>query len=539
MSKRSLLYFISKAIVAVASPLVPRWRRREWRETWHGELWHGGAERNAAVVRRSTGAVSHAAWLRISDWSGDGLLQDVRYGVRSLRNQPGFTAVALLVLTLGIGANTTIFSVVNGLLVRPIGGVEDPAQLVGVWRAREGQPPDNWSYPNYLDIRTATEAFSGAAVFARATLTLRQGDSLERLPVQVVSRDYFEVLKVTMLRGSGLDSGAATPDIVLSYGAWQRRFGGRALVGDTIEMNGVPLRVAGIAAPEFLGLARAERPEAWVGADLEVVLGLRPQATLDARGNSWLRMVARLEPGVSMQQARASAVLTTELLGEHGVNRGASLLLAPANGFAPDDADEAGLVLGMLMAVTGLVLLIACANVANLLLARGRTRSHEYGIRIAVGASRGRLVRQHLVESLILSLGAAATGALIAVVGGVVGDPFRDHLRRQLLRRHRTRRTHRRVFDRRSHRQRRCLRPGAGVPRRAPRRRPAHCRRQHGPRPARLLASQHHGHRAGSLVGGGAGGGSAVRTLAASRARHRPRDAHRGVAGGNAAIAGW
>jgi predicted permease len=414
MTKQRVRRFVSRSIIAAASILVPRWRRRVWRETWEGEVCHSSLDHSRELVRRSTGAVSHAAWLRLTELSSDGLLQDVRYGLRSLRNQPGFTAIALLVLTLGIGANTTIFSLVNGLLVRPLGGIESPEQLVGVWRERPGQRPDNWSYPNYLDIKTGTGAFEGSVAYADVTLTLRAGEEFDTVPAQMVSRDYFEVLGVNMVRGVGLAAPAGTPDVVISHGAWQRRFGGDDVVGRTIELNGVPLRVAGVSAASFLGLSRTERPEAWVAVDLEVPLGVRARTTLGTRGNSWLRVVARRKPGASMEQARAAAALTTENLRQHAVNREVTVLLAPANGFAPDDAGEAGLVLGTLMSLVGLVLLLACANVANLLLARGRARAHEYGVRLALGASRGRLVRQMLVESLLLSIGAAIAGLIVA-----------------------------------------------------------------------------------------------------------------------------
>jgi len=409
-----LMYAVSRAIVALASLLVPRWRRSCWRETWDGELWHGSRRSASQAVRRSTGALSHAAWLRWSECSRDGLLLDVRYGLRSLRQQPGFTVVALLVLTLGIGANTTIFSLVNGLLMRPIDGVAAPDRLVGVWRDRPGQRPDNWSYPNYLDIRHGSDAFSGAVAFSRATLTLHVDGALEPFAVQLVSRDYFEVLDVSMARGSGLAPAPGTRDVVLSYGVWQRLFGGTPVIGETLELNGVALRVAGVAAPDFRGLARVERPEAWVAVDQEVTLGLRQASSLDARGNSWLRIVAVLAPGVGLQQARAAAALTTTALREYEVNRDATVLLAPANGLAPDDAGEAGLVLGMLMTVVGLLLLIACANVANLMLARAQGRTQEYGVRLALGASRARLIRQLLVEGLLLSLGAALAGMAVA-----------------------------------------------------------------------------------------------------------------------------
>ncbi len=413
MSKRSFLYLIARAFVAVASPLVPRWRRRQWRETWHGELWHGSGRPGSKVVRRSTGAVPHALWLRAMDWSRDGLLRDLRYGARSLRKQPGFTAVALVILTLGIGATTTIFSLVNGLLVRPLGGVEAPAELVGIWRLNQGRP-DNWSYPNFRGIGEATDAFDGAVAYSRATLTLRGDDAFEPVAVQLVSRDYFDVLGVDMHRGEGLDPTSGTPDVVLGYGAWQRRFGGREIIGDSIEVNGVSLHVAGIAAPAFSGLERAERPEAWVAVDLEVNLGLRPSSSLSEVGNSWLKVVARLAPGTSLAAAQASTDLAMERLREDGLNRDLRAVVAPATGLAPDETAEAGLILGMLMAVVGLLLLIACANVANLMLARGRVRAREYGVRLAIGASRGRLVRQLLVEGLLLSLTAAVAAMLMA-----------------------------------------------------------------------------------------------------------------------------
>ena len=414
MSKRSFIYLLARGIVALASPLVPRWRRREWRETWEGELWHGGARRRARTLRRSIGALPHALSLRASGWSRNGLLRDLHYGLRSLRRQPGFTAVALLVLTLGIGANTTIFSLVNSLLIRPLGGVEEPERLVGVWRAREGRGLDNWSYPNYLDIRAGTPAFSGAVAFDTAAMTLRDGPSLERVAVQLVSRDFFAVLGAQMAQGTSLGTGAASRSAVLAYGAWQRRFGGRPMLGETIELNGVPLRVTGIAGSEFTGLDRTAAPEIFAPLDLEVPLDLRGAPMLPERGTSWLLVVARLAPETSLEQARAAAVITTQRLREMEHNAGLSVHLAPANGLDPDDAGEAGMVLGMLMGVVALLLLCACANVASLLLARSRTRTHEYGVRLALGASPGRLVRQLLIEGLVLSLAAAALGLLAA-----------------------------------------------------------------------------------------------------------------------------
>ena len=323
--KHSLMNWLARRIIALASPIVPRWRRRAWRETWDAELYH--RKENTPVVRRSTGAISHAAWLRVRDWSQDGILQDVRYGIRSLAKQPGFTAVALLVLTLAIGANTTIFSLANGMLLRPLGGVESPQELVGVWRAREGQSPDVWSYPNYEDIRASTAAFSGAVTFATRSLTLRQDATLQTIPVQMVSRDFFEVLGVDMTRGHGLDADPQTANAVLSHSVWQRRFGGRPMIGETVELHGLPLQVVGIAAPGFLGLDRARLPEMWLPLDLEMMLGIREEPSLGERGWSWLRMVARLAPDTTLQQARAAAAITTDVLKEHAVNRDVSIML--------------------------------------------------------------------------------------------------------------------------------------------------------------------------------------------------------------------
>lgn len=415
MSKRSMVYLFTRLVVALASPLVPHRRRDEWRETWNGELWHGGARKGGKAVRRSAGAVSHAWWLRRRDWSRDGLLQDARYGWRSLIKQPGFTVMALLALTLGIGANSAIFSVVNGLLLRPLDGVEQPDRLVGVWRARDRGGLDNWSYPNYQDIRAETAIFAGAVAWDATALTLREGAALERIPVQLVTRDFFELLGVPMAQGTGLDTGARSPIAVLGYRAWQRRFGGRAMVGETIELNGLSLRVAGIAGRDFLGLDRSATAEIFVPLDLEQALDLRGAPRLAERGTSWLLVVARLAPGVSLEQARAAAAITSERLRELPHNADMRLQLGPATGLNPEDAGEAGRVLAMLMAVVTLLLVIACANVANLLLARARTRTHEYGVRLALGASRARLVRQLLIESLLLSLVAAALGMVVAV----------------------------------------------------------------------------------------------------------------------------
>ena len=339
---------------------------------------------------------------------------ELRHALRRLRQKPAFSFAAIAILALGIGFGTVVFSLVNFLLLRPL-PVSEPERVVSL---HTGRAP-GFSFPNYLDIREANEVFSETAALRVMPMHVNRGGEKARLWGYLVTGGYFDLLGIRAFRGRLLSPSddvttGAHPVAVLSHASWQRRFGSDpAIVGDTIRVNGHPFTVVGITPPGFVGTERILDSEIWVPFSMIRVIEGRDWRDWRGTGNAWI--LGRLKPGLSRGEAEASlAVLAGRLALQYPEeNAGMEVHLAPAGLLGSTLRGPVVGVGGALLAVSGLTLLVACANLSNLLLAQATSRRKEFALRLSLGASRAALVRMILAETLVLAL-AGGVSALIA-----------------------------------------------------------------------------------------------------------------------------
>ena len=337
--------------------------------------------------------------------------QDLRYGARTLLKHPGFTLVAVMTLALGIGANTAIFSVINGVLLKPL-PFREPEQIIKLWESMAGGFQGTVSPPNLKDWREQNTVFTKIAAFQYQDFGLQSHDSPERVRAATVSPEFFDVLGVQPQLGRVIsaseDQEGKHRVAVISHQLWQDKFAADpAISGKPILLGGENYTVIGVMPASFRYPSRT--------TELWVPLVITPQQSTQ-RGSHWLMCVARLKPGVSLEQANDQMSSIARQLEQQYPNEqlGRSVLLIPAKEEMVRNIRPA--LLTLLVAV-GFVLLISCTNVANLLLARAATRRREIAIRLAMGAGRGRLIRQLLTESALLSLLGGAVGLMIAYWG--------------------------------------------------------------------------------------------------------------------------
>jgi macrolide transport system ATP-binding/permease protein len=409
--------------------LVPASRRQRWLDQWRAELWHfdlwmsrDGVAPFWRVVRlagRASGAAPHAVLLRLLDWSPRMLIHDVRSGWRLLVRRPALTAVTVTIMGLGIGANATIFSWIESVLVNPLPGVHAQDRLVvvrGVFRGRDNLAI---SYPDFQDVRAAkVDGLEDLTAFRVVAMNVRTADEPMRAFGELVTPNFLRVLGVGPEAGRDLrdDEGETpgrAPVVMVSHAFWARALNSDpAAIGRTIAINTQPFTIVGVTPQGFHGSI--------AGMSLDLFLPMTMQKTVIAedrlgdRGTGWLQVYGRLAPGATFERARAGLAVAgarlaaafpaadagRSLRGSRLSEDGASALLMP--------------VMATLMVVVAVVLLIACANVAGLLLARASERRREIAVRLAVGASRGRLIRQLLVENLMLAAAGGVAGIVLA-----------------------------------------------------------------------------------------------------------------------------
>ena len=348
------------------------------------------------------------------------LLQDIRYALRGLQKNLGLTLVATVTIGLAVGANTTVFTWLRTMTRQPVPAVPQSDRLMLLSVAAPGGRVWQVSYPDFRDWREGARAFEGLAAERFTQLNLRTDGPSQRVWGALASGDYFDVLHVPALLGRTLrpaDETEAAPVAVISHGLWQRAFSGDSgVVGRSVMLNGHSFTVVGVTPPKFSGATWGYSLDLWIPLTL-ADLTTPTRTPLTSRGRRFIEpVVARLKPGVSVEQARADINAVHRLLAAaYAEDRGTTVRL----GRIADEGTTAwlGPVMGALLGVTALLLLVACANIANLLLARATARRREVAIRLAVGAGRLRLVRQLLTESMLLALAGGALGVLIALWG--------------------------------------------------------------------------------------------------------------------------
>lgn len=367
------------------------------------------------------------------------LWKDVRFGLRMLAKSPGFTAIAVITLALGIGANTAIFSLMNQVLLREL-PIKNPQELV-ILRApgpvtghvsSDGDSTESFSYPMYKGLRDRNSVFSGILARYGFSASVASHGQTDRASGEVVSGNYFDVLGVRPAIGRVFTQDddrvpGAQPVVVLSHSYWTRHFGGDpSVLNKVLLINNVEMTVVGVSQPGFTGVQVGKTPDLFVPMMMTQQMTQYGE-TLDQWNDYWMTLLARLRPGVSEKQAQAGINATYKPLLEEQLPQIKSawneekrkrfldkkITLSPgAHGRTVLQRDSGGQIITLFVMV-GLVLLIACTNVANLLLARGAARQREFAIRTAMGASRGRMIRQLLAESLLCAFGGGAMGGLL------------------------------------------------------------------------------------------------------------------------------
>jgi putative ABC transport system permease protein len=360
----------------------------------------------------------------------DALIQDLRYALRSLRSAPGFAIVAILSLALGIGANTAIFSLIDSVMLKTL-PVSHPEQLLQL-RTPAGFD-DVFTNPLWEQIRDRQDVFSTLFAYSSTRYNLATGGEVRNVVGNRVSGQYFETLGIQAVLGRTLtaadDQRGCAGTAVLSHDFWQRAYAGRTdVVGQTISLNGHPFEIVGVTQPGFSGIEVGSAVNVFAPICTDAILDPSTNS-LDKRGDWWLRIIGRPKPAISAAQVTArmntlapeifKATLPPNLLhaDQQAKYLASTFNTAPASSGVSGVRSQYRLALLTLMVVVGVVLLIACANVANLLLARGAARQREIAIRMALGSGRARLIRQLLTESLLLSFGGAALGVVFAQWG--------------------------------------------------------------------------------------------------------------------------
>lgn len=344
----------------------------------------------------------------------DTLSQDLRYAFRQLRRTPGFAAAAVFTLALGVGANAAIYQVLDAVVFRTL-PVRQPEQLVIANLTGNGKSVP-FSYPVYREMAARQQVADG--MFAASNAPLRQAilrtqGSVETVNAELVSGNYFDVLGVCARRGrcfTDADDRAAAPVAVISHAFWQRHFSGAPALGATLDINRAPVTIIGIMPAGFFGESAGNAPDVWLPMSMQP--RVLPTDWLDAPYYSWLEVTARLKPGVTSNQTSSALTALYRQLPDLG-SPDFHVELQPANQVLAELNAKTAHPLFILIGITAAVLLITCCNVANLLLGRATARTHEIGVRLALGAGRGRIIRHLLTESgLLCALGTVAAGAL-------------------------------------------------------------------------------------------------------------------------------